>query len=129
MNSVVIDTHAVIWYLLESPKLSDNALKAIDSADTVYLSAITIIEITYLTEKGKIPQLALDRLLIVLNKSSGNWRIIPIDLDIALTLSKIHRQIVPEMPDRIITATALYLNLPLVTRDTKITASIANTIW
>lgn len=114
--------------MLESPKFSDNALKAIDSADIIYLSAITIIEITHLTEKGKIPQLALDRLLIVLNKPSGNWKIIPIDLDIALTLSKIYRQIVPEMPDRIITATALYLDLPLVTRDTKITASIVNTI-
>ncbi|WP_237741216.1 type II toxin-antitoxin system VapC family toxin [Geminocystis herdmanii] len=109
--------------------MSVNALKAIDSAYIIYFSAITVIEITYLTEKEKIPQLALKRLLIALNEPSGNWKIIPIDLDIALSLSEIDRQIVPEMPDRIITATALYLNLPLVTRDTKITASIVNTIW
>ncbi|MGI0481226.1 hypothetical protein ACN4EE_10575 [Geminocystis sp. CENA526] len=55
--------------------------------------------------------------------------VIAIDLDIALSLPKIDRQVVPEMPDRIITATALYLNLPLITRDTKITASIVPTIW
>jgi predicted nucleic acid-binding protein len=54
---------------------------------------------------------------------------VPIDLEIALSLSEIDRQTVPEMPDRIISATALYLNIPLVTRDTKITASIVKTIW
>jgi PIN domain nuclease of toxin-antitoxin system len=129
MNAVVIDTHSAIWYLLKSPKLSEKALTAIDSADKVYLSSITVIEIIYLTEKGRIPQLALEKLLKGLNEIKSNWQVVPIDLEIALSLSEIDRQTVPEMPDRIISATALYLNIPLVTRDTKITASIVKTIW
>jgi predicted nucleic acid-binding protein len=37
---------------------------------------------------------------------------------------------VPDMPDRIIAATALNLNLPLVTHDHKILAtSVIQTIW
>lgn len=129
MNAVVVDTHTAIWYLLQSPKLSKTAQKAIDSASKIYFSSITIIEIIYLTEKGRIPQLALTRLLNGLNQPLGNWQVVAIDLDIALSLTKIDRQVVPEMPDRIITATALYLNLPLITCDTKITASIVQTIW
>ncbi len=129
MNGVVVDTHTAIWYLLQSPKLSKTAQKAIDSASKIYLSSVTIIEIIYLTEKGRIPQLALTRLLNALNQQLGDWQVVAIDLDIALSLTKIDRQVVPEMPDRIITATALYLNLPLITCDTKITASIVQTIW
>ena len=129
MNGVVVDTHTAIWYLLQSPKLSKTAQKAIDSASKIYFSSVTIIEIIYLTEKGRIPQLALTRLLNALNQQLGDWQVVAIDLDIALSLTKIDRQVVPEMPDRIITATALYLNLPLITCDTKITASIVQTIW
>ena len=35
MNAVVVDTHAIIWYLLSSPRLSDNALQAIDLAEVL----------------------------------------------------------------------------------------------
>jgi predicted nucleic acid-binding protein len=54
----------------------------------------------------------------------------PLDLSISETMQQIDRQIVPEMPDRIIAATALYLDLPLITRDLKIQAlSNLQTIW
>ena len=129
MKAFVVDTHSAIWYLLESPKLSKNGLQAIENASKVYISAITVIEIIYLTEKNKIAELALQRLRKALKNVKGNWQIVPIDLDIALSVSEIKREVVPEMPDRIISATALYLNLPLITRDTKITASIVKTIW
>lgn len=129
MKAVVVDTHVVIWYLLESPKLSETAQKVMDSATKIYVSSITIVEITYLTEKGRIPQLALTKLLNALNKPLGKWEVVALDLEIAVSLEKIERKVVPEMPDRIITATALYLNLPLITRDSKITASIVTTIW
>ena len=46
------------------------------------------------------------------------------------TIREIDRATVPDMPDRIIAATALSLNLPLVTRDLKI-QELTNiqTIW
>ncbi len=43
-----------------------------------------------------------------------------IDRTIFDALASIPRLIVPDMPDRIIAATALALGLPLVTRDTEI---------
>jgi len=39
------------------------------------------------------------------------------------------RDLVPEMPDRIIAATALRLGLPLITRDRRIAAAGIKTIW
>jgi len=44
-------------------------------------------------------------------------------------LSYIPREQVPDMPDRIIAATARYLDLPLISRDRKIQAANINIIW
>ena len=41
----------------------------------------------------------------------------------------LRRQDVPDMPDRIIAATALHLGVPLISRDGKIKASAVPTIW
>jgi predicted nucleic acid-binding protein len=37
--------------------------------------------------------------------------------------------IVPEMPDRIIAATAIHLGVPLVTRDRRLQSAGIQTIW
>jgi len=43
-------------------------------------------------------------------------------------MKQIPREIVPDMPDRIIAATALQLQLPLISCDSKI-RKVLNTIW
>jgi predicted nucleic acid-binding protein len=48
---------------------------------------------------------------------------------VAESLELVPRKDVPDMPDRIIAATALHLGLPLVTRDGKIRAVNITTIW
>jgi PIN domain nuclease of toxin-antitoxin system len=134
MAAVVADTHTVIWYLQNSPRLSATALDTLDSAtqtgDPIYISSITIVEIVYLTEKSKIPQAALDQLIIALSNSKSGFSVAAIDLAIAQTLIQVSQEIVPDMLDRIIAATALHLKLPLVTRDHKIQAlTTIQTIW
>jgi predicted nucleic acid-binding protein len=54
--------------------------------------------------------------------------IVPIDARVAHGLERIPRADVPDMPDRIIAATAVSLGVPLVTRDGKIRASTVHTI-
>ena len=44
-------------------------------------------------------------------------------------LGQVHRDEVPDVPDRIIAATALALGVPLFSRDRKIRASQVQTIW
>lgn len=134
MASIVVDTHVIIWYFREPEKLSELAINTIDNAIFegyfVYVSTISIIEIIFLVEKGRLPSIALERLLTELNNSNSRLILVSLALNIARTMQQIDRQIVPEMPDRIIAATALYLNLPLVTRDLKIQAlSNLQTVW
>jgi len=44
-------------------------------------------------------------------------------------LTRVPRTHVPDMPDRIIAATALHLGLPLMTRDRSIQRAGVRTIW
>ncbi|MBH8556031.1 type II toxin-antitoxin system VapC family toxin [Nostocaceae cyanobacterium CENA357] len=129
MNAIVVDTHAIVWYFLQSKKLSAPALTAIDNADSVYLAAISVIEIIYLQEKGKIPEVALQRLNQALADSHTSWLVMPLTIEIAQSIMQIPRNIVPEMADRIIAATAFYLSLPLVTCDSKIHSVNMQIIW
>ncbi len=58
------------------------------------------------------------------------YAVAPLDLAVAQALQQVPRTLVPEMPDRIITATALALALPLITRDGAIQQSaLVPTIW
>ena len=134
MSAVVADTHTIIWYLQNSEKLSPDATLSLDGAinngDAIYVSAISIVEITYLVEKSKIPEIALEHLLQALTDPNVGLVVAPMDLLVAESLANIPRLTVPEMGDRIIAATALCLNLPLVTKDYKIRAlSVIQTIW
>jgi predicted nucleic acid-binding protein len=44
-------------------------------------------------------------------------------------MASIPRADVPDLPDRIIAATAVYLGVPLISRDRAIRASSVETIW
>lgn len=54
---------------------------------------------------------------------------IKVDLDIARALSKVSAVEVPDMPDRIVAATAVELSVPVISRDGKIQLSSVATIW
>lgn len=132
--AVVADTHAIIWYITEPSKLSNNASialeKAVNDGDFIYLSAISLVEICYLVEKGKLLAIVLQKLTEVLTEPDAELAIVPLDLAIGLTIQNLDRDTAPDMPDRIIAATAYHLKLPLITRDRKIKAlQNIQTIW
>lgn len=133
MNDIVIDKHIAIWYFADASQLSKPAETAIDNAEAngiIFVSAITIVELIYLTEKGKIPPDVLDLLRDALDDSTTAFRLIETSREVSDEVENIPLKTVPEMPDRIISATALHLNLPLVTKDHKIQVlQNIQTIW
>jgi PIN domain nuclease of toxin-antitoxin system len=133
MAAVVADTHASLWYLIEPDRLSSAARQSLRAAteggDGIYVSAISVVEVTYLVERGKLPQATLDVPVRAMSDEADGMREVPVDLAVAVALRRIPRAIVPDMPDRIIAATAAYLDMPLVTRDREIRQAGIQTIW
>ncbi len=59
MIVAIADTHTTIWYLYSDPRLGKAASDFIDSTiakgDPIGVSAMSIAEMIYLAEKGRIP--------------------------------------------------------------------------
>ncbi len=131
--AAVLDPHAAIWYLLRSREISPTALQAIRHATgmgpQVYVSAISLVEVIYLVERRRIPVEALQRLGAALKDPASGLAVAPLETAIAEAVQKVPRDILSDMPDRIIAATALHLGLPLVTRDQRIQSAGIQTIW
>ena len=133
MAGVVADTHALVWYLIDSPRISGRArgvlAGAIASGYPVFVSAISLIEVIYLGEKGRIPADDVSRFQGATRRPDRGIAVVPIDMAIVGALGQIARTAVPDLPDRIIAATALHLGVPLISRDGRIRASGLETIW
>lgn len=120
----VADTHAIIWHLAGSPKLSVEAKRRFDLADNgqaiIYLSVITPIELLYLTEKNKITPASLELFKhLVKSNPTDSYQIVDLTYSLALFLAEVPYEKIPEMPDRVIAATAIKLRVPLITCDSK----------
>jgi len=129
----VADTHAVIWYIFGDARLSATARNTIEQiaaeGNQVAFSSITLAEIVYLSERGRIDAATLDRLLRAIDSENALLVEMPFDRNIAQSLMRVERTQIPDLPDRIIAATALYLGLPLISRDRRILLSDVDTIW
>ena len=93
------------------------------------MSPISLVEVIYLCEKGRLPWEALTRLETVLRLGNTVLRVADLSLEVALTVGRVLRDEVPDMPDRIIAATAMYFEVPVISRDRQIRTSAIPTIW
>jgi PIN domain nuclease of toxin-antitoxin system len=133
MIRAIADTHALIWYLFDDKRLSRTAKQFMDNAakngEQIGYSAISVIEIVYLVEKNKIKPQTLERLLDATGAGDAALVEIPVTGQLANKMRSVSRVSIPDMPDRIIAATGLSLNIPIISRDGKIKASKIKTIW
>ena len=134
MERFVTDTHTLIWHLEKDPRLGENArskLKLTETGETViYRSVITLIEVDNLIFRNKINERVMSVIEELLQIEFSALKLIDLNYPLHQIIKKIPREAIPEMPDRIITASALHLGCPLLTKDSKITAwGGVETIW
>lgn len=134
MNRYVTDTHPLIWALSNDSRLSAKARAVFADADAgraiVIIPPIVAIEMVYLGEKGRIPDRLVDELLVKVAKPGLSYRLGELNASVISALRQVSRDLIPEMPDRIIAATARAAGVELITRDGLITASgVVSVVW
>ncbi len=134
MENILADTHAIIWYAEDNKKLGSEARGLLDQGQEgkrqVYVSLMSFFEMEYLIHRGKIDS-KLPALLLKASKvSHTTFQIMAIDQEVYHQFVKIPHDKIPELPDRIITASALAKNCLLLTRDAVIRESnLIKTAW
>ena len=127
----VTDTHSLIWHITDDPKLSTVAKEIFQKADNfqdyIFIPCIVFFELLYLTEKKKID--ADFDIFLTLVSSSKNYRIEPLCLPIIEKCKSIPREKVKDPWDRLIAATTIHLNFPLITRDSILSEIGLKTVW
>lgn len=117
---LLLDTHVLLWSLLEPSRLKRKVLSQLqDEATELHLSAITPWEIHVLADKGRIelddsPEQWIER---ALNAVPTIER--PITSKIALLSRRINLPH-PDPADRFLAATALVHDLTLLTADSRL---------
>ncbi len=133
MIAAIADTHPTIWYLFADPRLGRAASALIDATiakgDHIGVSAISLVEMVYLIEKGRIPANALNDLHAAIADPQAVLKHIPLDENIAMKMAEVPRQDVPDLPDRVIAATGLLYAVPVLSRDSNIRSSVVQTVW
>jgi PIN domain nuclease of toxin-antitoxin system len=125
---LLLDTHALLWWLLDDAELPPSARRAIERADVVRVSAASIWEVAIKQRLGKLPELALAVAeLPGLVRQSG---FVPLAID------ERHAAAVASLPlhhrdpfDHLLIAQAQIEQLTLVSRDPQLTAYGVATCW
>ena len=120
---IVLDTHALLWWTLDPDKLSERARHVLESVEQHggFASAISIWELGIKVKRGKLDlPVTIDEFARRLQRANV-VELLPVDTDVwlrSLALRWDHQ----DPADRVIVATALQRNVPLLTKDEAIHA-------
>jgi PIN domain nuclease of toxin-antitoxin system len=117
---LLLDTHVLIWAMLNEPRLGRRAAKTINRAarqDRLAVSAITPWEIGLLQSKKRITlqKDVLEWIREALAKPGVS--LVPLEPEIAVASTRLPFEMHSDPADRILVATARHLGATLVTAD------------
>lgn len=118
--TVILDTHAWLWWMSDPASLGRNAGAKIRVARRIGISAVSCLEVAIAAARGKI---SLDRApLDWLDEALAVPRVelVPLTPRIAVAASQLGRNFPGDPADRVITATAILESAVLLTKDVRI---------
>ncbi len=121
---ILLDTHIVIWLAFEPDELSKRAKEAIRAARIqggLAIAAITLLELAWLAEKGRVATTLSVESFVRL--CASKMTVLPITPEIAARAVSFPDPYPKDPQDRLIGATALSEGIPLVTHDKQIKKS------
>ena len=129
---ILLDTHVVVWLASGEPHMSRAAQRAIDHARKsdrgLAISDFTLFELSQLFRKKQFSLIVSPESFLA--EVERRFVVLPITSNIALQAFELPPNYPKDPADRIIGATALIEDLPLVTADAAIRKSRAvPTIW
>jgi PIN domain nuclease of toxin-antitoxin system len=120
---IVLDTHALVWWVAEDAQLSRRAREVIEAEvhdGEILVSAISAWEVAMLAKAGRL----------ALTMDATTWldtvaqvpavRFVPVDVRISVHSVDLPGEFHKDPADRIIVATARQYSVPLVSADLKI---------
>ncbi len=128
---ILLDTHIVVWLAFEPDKLSKHAREAIRAAHRqggLAIAGITLLELAWLAEKGRIETVLSTESFVRL--CASKMTVLPITPEIAARAVSLPDSYPKDPQDRLIGATALVEGVELVTHDKSIKKSgLVPVIW
>jgi PIN domain nuclease of toxin-antitoxin system len=120
---IVLDTHAWVWFVDDPRRLSAPACKATEkalAAGSIVISSISCWEVAMLSASGRL-RLTIDvRDWIAKCEALPFFNFVPVDNAIFVRSVFLPGSLHGDPADRIIIATALTRDIPIVTKDRKI---------
>ncbi len=113
----VTDTHALLWWFIDSRKISAKASAIFEECENgehvIFVPSIVIAEALSIFDKNRV-SFNFRRLLKKIDESD-NFTLVALDFSILQKMTTLKN--IPELHDKIIVATAKHLNLPIITKD------------
>ncbi len=113
----IIDTHILLWTILDPGKLSQNILSVYEQADEVQASNINFWEISLKYKLGKLELGDLTPENILTAAENSHFKIININSQITSTMYKLPLAEHKDPFDRILIWYAIQNNIPIISRD------------
>ena len=118
-ESLLLDTHTLLWWQAGSDRLSGRARRLIDGAPRLFLSAISVWELATLVDQGTITLDRPTQIWVHDLLADGIVSLAELTPAIAVAAAQLD-DFTGDHADRIIYATAVQNQLTLVTKDDRL---------
>ncbi|MGB9180502.1 MAG: type II toxin-antitoxin system VapC family toxin [Pyrinomonadaceae bacterium] len=125
---LLLDTHAFLWFIDDSPRLSARAKALLESDEDLFLSTASLWEIAIKTSSGKLALAQPFDIFLPQQLSKNEIEILPIrlaHLGVVSTLPLHHR----DPFDRLLIAQAMFEQMPMISIDTAFDAYPVTRLW